>query len=64
MVNLVRELPLKPHNKERIDTMSAILSFVIGAMFGACIGVTVMCVLQVGKLYEDNNKEDNNAKND
>lgn len=44
--------------------MSAILSFVIGAMFGACIGVTVMCVLQVGKSYEDNNKEDNNAKND
>lgn len=39
--------------------MSAILSFVIGAMFGACIGVTVMCVLQINTINKYERKISN-----
>lgn len=39
--------------------MSAIFSFVIGAMFGTCIGVTVMCVLQINRINKDERKISN-----
>ena len=42
--------------------MSAILSFLIGAMFGACVGVTVMCMLQINSINKYERKSSNEKK--
>ncbi len=37
--------------------MSELLFFIIGTMLGGCIGVVIMCLLQINRLHgKDNDK--------
>lgn len=45
--------------------MTEFIFFIVGLLLGSCIGITIMCCLQINRLYKSNsnNKEvDFNAK--
>lgn len=47
--------------------MTEFIFFLVGLLLGSCIGITIMCCLQINRLYKSNsnNKEvDFNAKSD
>ena len=47
--------------------MTEFIFFIVGLLLGSCIGITIMCCLQINRLYKSNsnNKEvDFNAKSD
>ena len=38
--------------------MTEFIFFLVGSMLGGCIGVTVMCCLQINRLYKTNSTKE------
>lgn len=44
--------------------MLSFILFLIGLMLGGCLGVVLMCMLQINRINEKSRKEDENEKDD
>lgn len=50
--SLGSRLPKTHEERRRLSFMSQFIIFVIGAVIGGCIGVMMMCLLQVSRMHD------------
>jgi hypothetical protein len=51
--SLGSRIPKTHEERRRLSFMSQFIIFAIGAVIGGCIGVMMMCLLQVSRMHDD-----------